>query len=313
MSVAAERFAPAGAAESGAQVIDGKAVAAGVRERVRESVAELRSEHGVEPGLATILVGDDPASELYVRRKREACAEAGIRSLHEPLEAETRPEELAALIDRLNADPAVHGILLQLPVPEGLDPGAMTARIDPAKDVDGLHPVNAGLLAQGAPDAVVPCTPGGVMELLRFSGAELAGARAAVIGRSTLVGRPLATLLLGANATVTHCHSRTRDLAAVCRGVDVIVAAAGVPRLVTTDMVAPGATVIDVGTNRTDDGLVGDVDFDAVREKARAITPVPGGVGPMTIAMLLSNTVEAARRSLGEPRAAPLPGAAAQR
>jgi methylenetetrahydrofolate dehydrogenase (NADP+) / methenyltetrahydrofolate cyclohydrolase len=295
--VAAARPAPAAPEAATAETIDGRAVAAGVRERVRAGVEALRAEHGVEPGLATILVGDDPASELYVRRKREACAEAEIRSFHEPLAASTDAKELTALIDRLNADPAVHGILLQLPLPAGLDPGAMTARIDPAKDVDGLHPVNAGLLAQGSPDAVVPCTPAGVMELLRSAGAELAGARAVVIGRSTLVGRPLASLLLGADATVTHCHSRTRDLAAVCREAEIVVAAAGVPRLLRAEAVAPGATVIDVGTNRTDEGLVGDVDFEGVSRVARAITPVPGGVGPMTIAMLLDNTLRAARRT----------------
>ena len=268
-----------------------------MRERVRAGVEALRAEHGVEPGLATILVGEDPASELYVRRKREACAEAGIRSFHEPLGAATPAAELEALIDRLNADPRVHGILLQLPLPAGLEAGAMTTRISPAKDVDGLHPINAGLVAQGSPDAVVPCTPAGVMELLRAAGAELSGAPAVVIGRSTLVGRPLASLLLGADATVTHCHSRTRDLAAVCREAEVIVAAAGVPRLVTADMVAHGAIVIDVGTNRTDEGLVGDVDFDEVRRVAGALSPVPGGVGPMTIAMLLDNTLRAARRA----------------
>ena len=284
--------------ETSATVIDGRAVGARVRERVRAGVEALRSEHGIQPGLATILVGEDPASELYVRRKREACAEAGIRSFHEPLDAATPASELAALIDRLNADPAVHGILLQLPLPAALDSGAMTARIAPAKDVDGLHPVNAGLLAHGSPDAIVPCTPAGVMELLRSAGVELAGARAVVVGRSTLVGRPLASLLLGADATVTHCHSRTRDLAAVCREAEIVVAAAGVPRLVSADMVAAGATVIDVGTNRTDEGLMGDVDFDAVSRVAGAISPVPGGVGPMTIAMLLENTLRAARRAV---------------
>ena len=291
-----------------AEVIDGKAVAAGVRERVAAEVKELP----VMPGLATVLVGDDPASAIYVRRKREACAEAGIESFHHEPGGEVSAGELAELLRSLNADERVHGILLQLPLPGHLDDEALTALIDPAKDVDGLTPVNAGLLAQGG-DGLVPCTPAGVMELLRHSGAELSGARAVVLGRSKLVGRPLAALLLAADATVTHCHSRTRDLAGVCRQADVLVAAAGSPGLVTADMVGDGATVIDVGTNRTDDGLVGDVDFEAVRERARAITPVPGGVGPMTIAMLLSNTVEAARRALGDPRPAPLPGAAAQR
>jgi methylenetetrahydrofolate dehydrogenase (NADP+)/methenyltetrahydrofolate cyclohydrolase len=293
----AERSARGGQTTALAEVIDGRAVAAEVRERVRVGVEALRAERGIEPGLATILVGSDPASELYVRRKREACAEAGIRSFHEPLDAAVSTAELTALIDRLNAEPSVHGILLQLPLPDGLDPGAMTARIAPAKDVDGLHPVNAGLLAQGSAEAIVSCTPAGVMELLRAARAELSGARAVVIGRSTLVGRPLASLLLGADATVTHCHSRTRDLASVCREAEVVVAAAGVPRLVTADMVADGAIVIDVGTNRTGEGLVGDVEFDGVSRVARAITPVPGGVGPMTIAMLLENTLRAARRA----------------
>jgi methylenetetrahydrofolate dehydrogenase (NADP+) / methenyltetrahydrofolate cyclohydrolase len=282
-----------------AHVIDGRAVAARVRERLRAEVDALRDEHGLEPGLATVLVGDDPASELYVRRKREASAEVGIRSFHHPLGADATADELERTLDELNADAAVHGILLQLPLPDQLDAAAMTRRILPEKDVDGLHPLNAGLLAQGAPGAVVPCTPAGVMELLRVAGADLAGAEAVVIGRSALVGRPVASLLLGANATVSHCHSRTRDLAGACRRADVIVAAAGVPRLVTADMVSPGTTVIDVGTNRSEEGLVGDVDFDGVRKVARAITPVPGGVGPMTIAMLLDNTVRAARRTLG--------------
>ena len=281
-----------------AVVIDGRAVAAGVRERVRAEVDELRAGPRVEPGLATVLVGDDPASELYVRRKREACAEAGIRSFHHPLPADTSAPTLARTLADLNAGPSIHGILLQLPLPGTLEADEMTRLIAPEKDVDGLHPVNAGLLAQGAPDAVAPCTPAGVMELLRSAGVELAGTRAVVVGRSTLVGRPMASLLLAADATVTHCHSRTRGLAAVCRAANVLVAAAGVPGLVTADMVAEGATVIDVGTNRTEAGLVGDVDFDAVREVAGAITPVPGGVGPMTIAMLLDNTVRAARRAL---------------
>jgi methylenetetrahydrofolate dehydrogenase (NADP+)/methenyltetrahydrofolate cyclohydrolase len=281
-----------------AVVIDGRAVAAGVRERVRAEVDELRAGDGVEPGLATVLVGDDPASELYVRRKRESCAEAGIRSFHHPLPADTSAPTLARTLADLNAGPSIHGILLQLPLPGRLDGDEMTRLIAPEKDVDGLHPVNAGLLAHGAPDAVAPCTPAGVMELLRSAGVELAGTRAVVIGRSTLVGRPMASLLLAADATVTQCHSRTRDLAAVCREADVLVAGAGVPGIVTADMVAEGATVIDVGTNRTEAGLVGDVDFDAVREVAGAITPVPGGVGPMTIAMLLDNTVRAARRAL---------------
>ena len=276
-----------------AEVIDGKAVAAGVRERVAAEVAELRA-NGVEPGLATVLVGDDPASHVYVRNKRKACEEVGIASIHHELDASTSAEDLRTLLESLNADPAVSGILLQLPLPEGLGAEEMTGLIAPAKDVDGLTPISAGLLAQGRP-GLVPCTPAGVMELLAHADVELTGASAVVLGRSQLVGKPLAQLLLAANATVTQCHSRTRDLAAVCRGADVLVAAVGRPRTVTADMVREGAVVIDVGTNRTEDGLVGDVDFDAVAEKAAAITPVPGGVGPMTIAMLLSNTARAAR------------------
>lgn len=287
-----------------AEVIDGKAVAAAVRERVAAEVAELRAA-GVEPGLATVLVGEDPASHVYVRMKRKACEEIGIASIHHELEASTPAEELRALLESLNADPAVSGILLQLPLPGALDQGEMTAVIAADKDVDGLTPISAGLLAQGRP-GLVPCTPAGVMELLAHTGVELSGASAVVIGRSQLVGKPLAQLLLAADATVTHCHSRTRDLPDICRGADVLVAAVGRPGTVTAEMVREGAVVIDVGTNRTDDGLVGDVDFDAVAEKAAAITPVPGGVGPMTIAMLLSNTARAARLQAGS--AAPTPG-----
>jgi methylenetetrahydrofolate dehydrogenase (NADP+)/methenyltetrahydrofolate cyclohydrolase len=286
-----------------AEIIDGKSVAARVRERVAGAVQAFVEEHGARPGLATVLVGDDPASAIYVRRKREACEEVGINSFHHEPPGEIVQEELADLLRALNDDDRVHGILLQLPLPPHIDAAAMTALIDPLKDVDGLTPVNAGLLVQGR-DGLVPCTPAGVMELLASAGVELSGARAVVLGRSTLVGKPLAQLLLAANATVTQCHSRTRDLASVCREGDVLVAAVGSPRLVTADMVREGATVIDVGTNRTEDGLVGDVDFEAVREKAAAITPVPGGVGPMTIAMLLANTTKAARR-LTEARPAP--------
>jgi methylenetetrahydrofolate dehydrogenase (NADP+) / methenyltetrahydrofolate cyclohydrolase len=278
-----------------ARVIDGKAVAAEVRERVREEVAEYaQANDGRTPGLATVLVGDDAASQIYVRNKHKACDEAGMRSLHHGLAAETSEAELLELIGRLNEDPQVDGILVQLPVPEQIDPDAVLARLDPRKDVDGLTPTNAGLLASGAP-GLVPCTPAGVMELLRHEGVELEGAGAVVVGRSSLVGRPVASLLLGANATVTTCHSRTRDLPGTCARADVLVAAAGSPRLIGADAVKPGATVIDVGMNRTDDGLAGDVDFVAVKEVAGAITPVPGGVGPMTIAMLLVNTLAAAR------------------
>jgi len=278
-----------------AEIIDGKAVAARIRREVAGEVAAM----DVKPGLATILVGEDPASSIYVRMKREDSAEVGIESFHHELGAEVAGGELAGLIRDLNEDERVHGILLQLPLPDGLDQDEFISLIDPAKDVDGLTSANAGLLMQDREEAMVPCTPAGVMELLREAGAELEGARAVVLGRSILVGKPVAQLLLGANATVTHCHSRTRDLAAVCREADVLIAAVGSPRLVGGHMVREGAVVIDVGTNRTADGLVGDVDFDAVRPRARAITPVPGGVGPMTRAMLLANTLRAARRQYG--------------
>ena len=278
-----------------ARVIDGKAVAAEIREQVATGVRELGVATGEAPGLATVLVGDDPASKVYVASKRRQCAEVGMRSIDRELPADASIEELLAMVAELNADDAVDGILVQLPLPGQLDHDQVIARIDPAKDVDGLTATSAGLLAQGRP-GMVPCTPRGVLELLRRAGTALEGTEAVVVGRSILVGRPLASLLLGESATVTVCHSRTRDLSEVCRRADVLVAAVGAPRLIGPEMVKPGATVIDVGTNRTDDGLVGDVDFDPVSEVAGAITPVPGGVGPMTIAMLLSNTLEAARR-----------------
>jgi methylenetetrahydrofolate dehydrogenase (NADP+)/methenyltetrahydrofolate cyclohydrolase len=274
-----------------AEIIDGNAVAARVRADVASEVASLPGK----PGLATVLVGDDPASAIYVRRKREDSAEVGIESFHNELGADVSADELAGLLRDLNADERVHGILLQLPLPGHLDQDDFIALIDPAKDVDGLTSANAGLLVQGREEAMVPCTPAGVMVLLRDAGAELEGARAVVVGRSILVGKPLASLLLAANATVTHCHSRTRDLGSVCREADVLIAAVGVPRLVTGEMVREGAVVIDVGMNRTDDGVVGDVDFESAAQRARAITPVPGGVGPMTRAMLLVNTLRAAK------------------
>jgi methylenetetrahydrofolate dehydrogenase (NADP+) / methenyltetrahydrofolate cyclohydrolase len=274
------------------QVIDGKAVAERVRARVADEVSSL----GVTPGLATILVGDDPASAVYVRMKREDSAQVGIESFHHEPGGDVTADALAGLIRDLNTDERVHGILLQLPLPDHLDQDQFISLIDPAKDVDGLTSTNAGLLMQDREEAMVPCTPAGVMELLREAEVELKGARAVVLGRSILVGKPVLQLLLAANATVTQCHSRTRDLPAVCREGDVLIAAVGSPRLVTEDMVREGAVVIDVGTNRTEEGLVGDVDYAAVAEKASAITPVPGGVGPMTRAMLLVNTLRAARR-----------------
>jgi methylenetetrahydrofolate dehydrogenase (NADP+)/methenyltetrahydrofolate cyclohydrolase len=277
-----------------ATVIDGKAVAASVRERVRAKVADLTGRLGRPPGLATVLVGDDPGSAIYVRRKQEACEEVGIRSFDHKPDGSISQEDLVELIAHLNDKDEVDGILVQLPLPEQIDADAIIAALDPSKDVDGLTPTSAGLLARGEP-GLVPATPRGVMELIGSAGVDPAGKEAVIVGRSNLVGRPLFSLLLGANATVTVCHSRTRDLAEVCRRAEILVAAAGRPRLVTAEMVRPGATVIDVGTNRTDDGLVGDVDFEAAKKVAGAITPVPGGVGPMTIAMLLANTVEAAR------------------
>ena len=277
-----------------AKIIDGKAVGAAVRARVAKEVEAYEAERGRTPQLVTVIVGDDPASEIYVRNKHRACEEAGMRSAHHGLPAETSENELLELVAELGRDRDVDGILVQLPVPDQIDPDRVVAALDPAKDVDGLTPVNAGLLAHGIA-GLVPCTPVGVMELLRSEGVELEGAEAVVVGRSKLVGVPVACLLLQANATVTMCHSRTRDLAGACRRADVLIAAAGSPGLIGADAIKPGAVVIDVGTNRTDEGLRGDVDFDAAVEVASAITPVPGGVGPMTIAMLLVNTLAAAR------------------
>jgi methylenetetrahydrofolate dehydrogenase (NADP+)/methenyltetrahydrofolate cyclohydrolase len=279
-------------------IIDGRQVAQRVRDRVKAEVEDLIASGGPQPGLATILVGDDPASQIYVRNKHEKSREAGMVSFNHVLAADTPQDELADLIQQLNDDDSVHGILLQLPAPDQIDDEAMTALIDPVKDVDGLTPVNAGLLVQGKP-GLVPATPSGCMDLLRAADTALEGAEAVVVGRSQLVGKPVASLLLAANATVTHCHSRTRDLAEHCRRADVLVAAVGVPELITGDMVKEGVTVIDVGMNRTGDGLKGDVHFESVEPKARAITPVPGGVGQMTIAMLLQNTLTAARMQAG--------------
>jgi methylenetetrahydrofolate dehydrogenase (NADP+) / methenyltetrahydrofolate cyclohydrolase len=280
-----------------ARIIDGKALAARVREQVATEVEAFVAEHGRPPGLATILVGDDPASAVYVGGKQKASAEAGIRGFDHRLGADTPEEDVVALIERLNADDDVNGILCQLPVPAHMDGVKLTGLVDPGKDVDGLTAISAGLLALGR-EGLRSCTPEGVMLLLEEAGAKLEGAEAVVIGRSNLFGKPMAQLLLQANATVTVCHSRTRDLPGVCRRADVLIAAVGQPRMVRRDWIKPGAVVIDVGINRTDDGLVGDVDFGPVSELASAITPVPGGVGPMTIAMLLRNTLEAARASV---------------
>jgi methylenetetrahydrofolate dehydrogenase (NADP+)/methenyltetrahydrofolate cyclohydrolase len=277
-----------------ARVIDGKAVAARVRARVAEDLARFIERTGRRPGLATILVGDDPASAVYVANKRRQCAAVGIADHHRHLEASATQEEIATLIDELNADSDVSGILLQLPLPKGLNASALTARISPYKDVDGLTPVSVGRLWQNGA-GLRPCTPLGVLALLDAYEVQLRGAEVVVVGRSELVGRPVAGLLLARDATVTLCHSRTRELAAVCARADVLIAAVGAPRLIGPAHVKPGATVIDVGINRVDRKLVGDVDFDAVAERAGLITPVPGGVGPMTIAMLLANTLAAAQ------------------
>lgn len=272
-----------------AQLIDGKAVARQVREDVASSVARLSRA----PGLATVLVGDDPASTIYVASKRKLCTAAGIRDLHRQVPGDITQSALEALVDELNADDDVDGILVQLPLPGHLDARAVIDRIHPAKDVDGLTTLNTGLVAQGR-GGLQPCTPAGVMLLLERAGIDLAGKHAVVVGRSDLVGRPMAQLLTQANATVTVCHSRTKDLVAETSRADVLIAAAGVPRLLGSAHVQPGATVIDVGIHRTDTGMCGDVDFEHVREVAGVLTPVPGGVGPMTIAVLLRNTVQAA-------------------
>jgi len=279
------------------RTIDGKAVAAAVRGEVRERVARLASR-GVVPGLATVLVGDDQASAVYVGTKRRACDEVGMRSFGHRLPAETAQAEVVAFVRRLGDDPAVHGILVQLPLPAGLDPHVVIAAIPPAKDVDGLHPMSQGRLLAGLP-GLRPCTPLGVLRLLDEIGCELRGARATIVGRSVLVGKPLALLLLERHATVTLCHSRTRDLAGEVGRADVVVAATGQAGLVRGAWVRPGAVVIDVGIHRGPDGrLVGDVEFAAAAERAAWITPVPGGVGPMTVAMLLANTATAAEHRL---------------
>jgi methylenetetrahydrofolate dehydrogenase (NADP+)/methenyltetrahydrofolate cyclohydrolase len=283
-----------------ATIIDGKAVAAEVRRQVAEEVARLRERTGAVPGLATILVGDDPASAVYVANKRKLCDELGILDRHRHLPADATEEDVLATIEECNRDPEVSGILLQLPVPPGLEGHTLTASIAPEKDVDGLTPISIGRLVQNAP-GLRPCTPVGIIELLDRYGVEIEGAEAVVVGRSDLVGKPVAQLLLQRNATVTTCHSRTRDLAAVCSRADILVAAVGVPRMFGGEHVQPGAVVIDVGINRTENGLVGDVDFDAAAERASLITPVPGGVGPMTPAMLMRNTLTAA--ALQQPAA----------
>ena len=294
-----------------AQLIDGKIYAERLRAQVAAQVAQLRADQGLQPGLAVVLVGADPASEIYVRSKGEHSLAAGMHSVTHKLPADTAQHDLLRLVGELNADPSIHGILVQLPLPKHLDEHAVLAAINPDKDVDGLHVVNAGRLASGMP-ALIPCTPLGCMIMLRETMGELSGLRAVVVGRSVLVGRPIAQLLLQADCTVTIAHSRTRDLAAVCREADILVAAVGRPRMIKADWVKPGAAVIDVGINRVpfDDPekaaagrtkVVGDVDFKPVSAVAGWITPVPGGVGLMTVAVLLQNTVTAARRLAGLP------------
>ncbi len=290
----------------GAEIIDGKAFAAEVRSKVATHVAALKSDHGIEPGLAVVLVGEDPASEVYVRSKGKQTLEVGMQSFEHKLDADTSEADLLALIDRLNADPAVHGILVQLPLPKHLNEDLVINAIDPTKDVDGFHISNVGLLATGQ-KSMVPCTPLGCLMMLRTQLGSLSGKHAVMVGRSNIVGKPMAQLLLRDSCTVTIAHSRTKDIEALCRQADILVAAVGRPEMVTGDWVKPGATVIDVGINRIaapekGEGktrLVGDVDFASAAAVAGAITPVPGGVGPMTIACLLANTVTACCRANG--------------
>jgi methylenetetrahydrofolate dehydrogenase (NADP+) / methenyltetrahydrofolate cyclohydrolase len=287
-----------------AKVIDGKAFAARVRAEVAEHVERLKADHGLTPGLAVVLVGEDPASQVYVGAKGKATVEVGMNSFEHKLPADTSEEDLLALIDRLNHDPKVHGILVQLPLPPHMNSDIVINALNPAKDVDGFHISNVGLLGTGQ-KAMVPCTPLGSLMMLRDHHGSLSGLNAVVVGRSNIVGKPMAQLLLGDSCTVTIAHSRTRDLPAVCRGADILVAAVGRPEMITGDFVKPGATVIDVGINRIERGgktrLVGDVEYESAARVAGAITPVPGGVGPMTIACLLANTVTAACRSHGLP------------
>ena len=298
-----------------AKIIDGRALAKEMREEIREGAEALYEETGVKPGLATVLVGDDPASHQYVRMKGKAADKAGFHSKQITLPADTPHDELLGVVEGLNADPEIHGILVQLPLPDQIDEDAIIKAIDPAKDVDGFHPVNVGRLSIGDPDVLAPCTPAGIVEMLVRNGYDPEGQHVVVVGRSNIVGKPLALLLLrkarGGNATVTVAHSRTADLGEMTRQADIVVAAVGRPNTVTRDMVKEGVVVIDVGSNKVDDPdsekgykWVGDVDYEGVSEVAEAISPVPGGVGPMTITMLLSNTLDAARRTAGTPEAA---------
>jgi methylenetetrahydrofolate dehydrogenase (NADP+)/methenyltetrahydrofolate cyclohydrolase len=284
-----------------ASIIDGKAISAQIRAELTQEVSNLKSQKGVTPGLAVVLVGEDPASKVYVGQKEKACNELGLLSRKYHLPAETTEAELLALVEKLNADPEIDGILVQLPLPKQIDDKKVIATIHPDKDVDGFHPVNQGRLVIGT-DGFKPCTPYGCIHLLKRSGVNLVGAETVVVGRSNIVGKPVTLMLIQENATVTVCHSKTKDLGAVCRRADVLVVAIGRPKMITADMVKEGAVVIDVGVNRLPDGkLCGDVDYESVAQKASQITPVPGGVGPMTIAMLMFNTVNSARRRAGLP------------
>lgn len=280
-----------------ATIIDGKQISADIRGELAEETKKFIAESGVTPGLAVVLVGEDPASQVYVNNKEKACSEIGYNSFKHVLPADASEDELMKLVDELNSRDDVHGILVQLPLPDHIDEERVLLNIDPGKDVDGFHPMSVGKLVVGA-ETFVACTPAGIIELLKRSGTELTGANAVVVGRSNIVGKPAALLLLQENCTVTVCHSRTKDLGAVTREADVLVVAVGVPEIIRGDMVKEGATVIDVGIHRTDNGLVGDVAYEEAAAKARAITPVPGGVGPMTIAMLMKNTLKAAQLSL---------------
>ena len=280
-----------------ASIIDGKVISAAVRRKITEDTAAFVAETGITPHLAAVLVGDDPASRVYVRNKERACQNCGLKSTLHRLPVDTTQQQLATLVAELNADDTVHGILVQLPLPKHLDSTPILDAILPGKDVDGFHPENVGLMLQGRP-RFLPCTPHGVMKMLQHQNIDTAGKHAVVIGRSDIVGKPMAALLVqrGADATVTICHSRTADIAAICSQADILIAAVGIPEFVKGNMIKPGAVVIDVGINRLNDKLVGDVDYAEAVEIASAITPVPGGVGPMTIAMLLQNTLEAARQ-----------------
>jgi methylenetetrahydrofolate dehydrogenase (NADP+)/methenyltetrahydrofolate cyclohydrolase len=282
-----------------AKIIDGKVLSQSIRERIAKDVADLHARSGIRPGLAAILVGDDPASKLYVKNKQKACDAAGIYVDEHKLPATTTQSELLAIIEKVNADSRVHGILVQLPLPKQIDSKVILDAVSPLKDADGFHPDNMGRLVEGMA-MFTPCTPKGVIKMIDSTGVAIEGKRAVVVGRSNIVGKPAALLLLHRHATVTVCHSKTKDLPAVCREADILVVAIGKAKFVTADMVREGAVVIDVGVNRLDDGtFVGDVDYGPVSQKASWISPVPGGVGPMTIAMLLDNTLDSAKRAAG--------------